>query len=223
MGLGGMMFLVPAVIVGGQLVVAVADRPPTVNFEQTCRAAATGELRMDDKFELCVADEKRARDQLGRQWASFNPDARARCTRMSTGHAASYIELLTCLEMDKSAAKRPGHDGTTGLFFTAPERSVTDEAADPGPGRPGPVTPPRQQGVAAVPAPVVTPSTPGPSVSPGPTTLSPPPASPLPPSPTALSAPPASEPPPSQAASEGQALYQSFCRSPFGYVLPNCR
>jgi hypothetical protein len=209
------MILVPAVIVGGALVVAVADRPPVVNFEPTCRAAATGELRTDDRFETCVGDEKRARDQLSREWASFAPGARERCARMSTGHASSYIELLTCLEMDKSAGKRPGHDNTTGIFFTAPEGPVTEgsDATDPSQNRPGSVVTPRQQPVAAVPAPVVTPP-PGPSTAPTP--LSPPPMT--------SSPPPASPPPPlpAQAASQEDALYQSFCRSPFGYVLPNC-
>jgi hypothetical protein len=149
------MILMPVVVVGGHLVVAVADRPPVVNFEKTCRAAATGELRMSDQFEVCVADEKRARDQLVQGWASFDAGARTRCARMSTtGEAASYIELLICLEMDQSARKLPSHDGTGGIFFTAPERpaSERDEVAEPGQG-PAPNAEPRQQGVAAVPAP----------------------------------------------------------------------
>jgi hypothetical protein len=99
---GGADIMIPAIIVGGHLAVAVADRPPVVNFEQTCREETTGEMRTNDKFEVCIADEKRARDQLAAQWSSFDPAARTRCARTSTsGHAASYLELLVCLELDQ--------------------------------------------------------------------------------------------------------------------------
>jgi hypothetical protein len=191
------MILMPAIIVGGHLVIAVADRLPVVNFEQTCRAA-TGELRMNDRFETCVADEKLARDQLAQQWASFDPGARARCASMSTtGRASSYIELLTCLEMDRSARKLPGHDGTTGIIFTVPERSVNerDEATGPSQSRPGPIAQPAQQPVAAVAVPVVPP-----------TSSAPPPV-----------------PSPAQAVSQDEVLRQSVCRSLLGAILPNCR
>src|SRR3984885_587463 len=125
--MGGVMILMPAIIVGAHLAVAVADRPPAVNFEQTCRATETGGLRINDRFETCIADEKLARDQLTQQWASFNPGARARCASMSTtGRVSSYVELLTCLEMDQSVRKIPGHDGATGIFITAPERPVNE-------------------------------------------------------------------------------------------------
>jgi hypothetical protein len=240
------MILMPAVIVGGHLVITVADRPPTVNFEPTCRAAATGELRTSDRFETCVADEKHARDQLAQQWASFDPGARARCARMSTaGHSASYIELLTCLEMDQSARKRPGHDATTGIFFTAPERPMIERDAptDAGQNQPAPIVQPPQQPVAAAPAQVVPPRLPGPPMSlPPPVSSGPPPLSALLPSqaapppspgpptsaPLTLAAPtPASPPSPpqelSQEVSSEELLRQSFCRSPLGYVLPNCR
>jgi hypothetical protein len=202
--MGGVMILMPAIIVGGHLAIAVADRPPVVNFGQTCRATEAGGLRINDGFETCVADEKLARDQLARQWASFDPGARARCAGMSTtGHASSYVELLTCLEMDRSARKLPGHDGTTGIFITAPERPVNerDEATYPSQSRPQPIAQPPQQPIAAVPAPAA------------PLSLQQPP----------LSAPPPEPPPsPAQAVSQDGVLHQSFCRSPLGFILPNC-
>jgi hypothetical protein len=189
-----MMMLMPAIIVSGHLAVAVADRPPVVNFEQTCRVAESGGLRINDRFETCIADEKLARDQLAQQWASFNPGARARCASMATtGGASSYVELLTCLEMDRSVRKLPGRDGGPGIFITAPERPVNerDEATYPSQGRPGPIAQPAQQPVAAAPAAVVPPPEPPPS--------------------------------PSQTVSQEGALHQSFCRSPLGFILPNCR
>jgi hypothetical protein len=187
-----------------------------------CGPATGGEFRadlardrkrrvaMNDRFETCIADEKLARDQLGRQWASFDPGARARCASMSTtGRASSYIELLTCLEMDRSARKLPGHDGTTGIIFTAPERPVNerDGATDPSQSRTGLIAKLPQQPVGAVPAPVVPPPSPQPPLTPPPPTLSAPPL----------------VSPPSQAVPRDEVLRQSVCRSPLGVILPNCR
>jgi len=214
------MIMIPAIIVGGHLAVAVADRPPVVNFEQTCREETTG--RTNDKFEFCIADEKRARDQLAAQWNSFDPGARARCVRTSTsGHAASYLELLVCLELDQADREVHGQGSTAGITTTEPGRSVgeRDEASDSSPSRPGPIAAPSR------PAPVAAPSRPAPiprsvqqpvarsAVAPP---AEPPPAEPLPISPS----PPTSAPPPP---SQAELLQQSLCRSPLGYVLPGCQ
>jgi hypothetical protein len=230
--MGGRMILIPAIIVGGHLVVAVADRPPVVNFEQTCREATTGDRRLNDKLENCLADEKRARDQLARQWSSFNPGARTQCARESTGgHAASYIELLTCLELDQADREVHGQGSTAGMLFTAPERPAGEraEAADPPQSRPGPAADPAQTRSApgadpsqSRPRAVANPSRPAP-VAQGvqqPVAAAAPPTAP--PAAEALPISPA-PPPPSEPISQAEVLQQSICRSPLGYVLPSCR
>ena len=203
------MIMIPAIIVAGHLTVAVADRPPVVNFEQTCREEA---IRTNDKFEICVADEKRARDQLARQWSSFDPGARARCARTSTsGRAESYLELLVCLELDQADREVHGQ-GTTGLNIMEPERPARerDEARDPGQSRPAPVAAPSR------PAPIPrSPQQPAARPAAAPPVAAPP-AEPPPISPS----PPVSEPQPT---SQAEVLQQSICRSPLGYVLPGCR
>jgi hypothetical protein len=220
----GLMIMIPAIIVAGHLAVAVADRPPVVNFEQTCREEA---LRTNDKFELCIADEKRARDQLAAQWSSFDPAARARCARTSTSsHAASYLELLVCLELDQADREVHGQ-GTTGITIMQPERPVggRDEPTDSSQSRPAPAAAPSrpapiprspQQPVArsAAAPPAAAPPAAAPPAAPPP--VAPPPAEPVPISPS----PPLSEPQPT---SQAEVLQQSICRSPLGYVLPGCR
>jgi hypothetical protein len=209
---GGLITMIPAIIVGGHLAVAVADRPPVVNFEQTCREETTGDMRTNDKFEVCIADEKRARDQLAGQWRSFDPAARTRCARMSTsGHAPSYLELLVCLELDQADREVRGQGSTTGIM-TEPGRPVgeRDEATDSSQSRPAPVAAPSRP--APIPRslqqPVARSAVAPPAV--------PPPAAPPPMS----SSPPMSAPQPT---SQTEALQQSLCRSPLGYVFPDCR
>jgi len=110
----------------GHLVIAVADKVPTLNIEPSCRGSAqvavpradgqmptTAEIR-----ETCLSKEREAREQLVRQWSDFAGDHRASCTRStSAGGIPSYIELLTCLEIADQARKLPDEPlrGTTGV------------------------------------------------------------------------------------------------------------
>jgi hypothetical protein len=216
--LGGLIIMIPAIVVGGYLAVAVADRPPVVNFEQTCREEMTGDMRTNDKFEVCIADEKRARDQVAAEWSAFDPAARARCARTSTsGHAASYLELLVCLELDQADREVHGQGSTMGITSTEPGRPVgeRDPATDSSQSRPGPIAAPSRP--APIPRSLQQPgarSAVAPPVAPPP--AAPPPAAPPPTAPS----PPMSEPQPT---SQAEVLQQSLCRSPLGYVLPSCR
>ena len=100
------MAFIPALIVGGQLVILVADGVPAINFEQTCREASSVKLGTSERIQDCTDDEKRARDQLSAQWNQYDPVGRTHCTRMAAAsRPSSYVELLTCLEMDQLARK----------------------------------------------------------------------------------------------------------------------
>jgi hypothetical protein len=136
------MIFMPAMIVTGQLVFAVADRIPQVNFERTCREATSGELAVTDRFSVCMQDESAARNELAKSWNGFDAEDRTRCARMATtGQSASYIELLTCLELGQSARKihAEAHAATGGIV--APEASGTALAsAPPDVPAPGPET-----------------------------------------------------------------------------------
>jgi hypothetical protein len=130
------MILFPALLVGGHLLVAVADRVPDLNFEPICRDGEAQKLGVKDDSAICIKDEKAARDQLAQKWDQFDSADRTRCVRMSTTErTASYVEVLTCLEMNHDARKlRQGEDAG----IAAPEPA-------PGPAResPGPAVRPR--------------------------------------------------------------------------------
>jgi hypothetical protein len=108
------MILFPAMMVGGQLLIAVVDQVPDLNFEPICRDAAVAVLGLRDDSAVCIADEKVARAALAKRWSEFASADRARCIRMSTSdRAASYVEVLTCLEMEQEAKKlHRGKEGT---------------------------------------------------------------------------------------------------------------
>ena len=113
------MILFPAMMVGGHLLIAVVDKVPDLKFEPLCREGAAEIRGAKDDSQVCMDDERAARDELAKKWSEFESADRARCIRLSTNdHSASYVEVLTCLEMDLAAKQMRRANGTA---IDAPE------------------------------------------------------------------------------------------------------
>jgi hypothetical protein len=81
----------------------VADNVPKLDVARECKFEVGSSKELQDK---CAEDEKLARDQLQKEWAQFSPTAKRQCIQEATmGDAASYVELQTCLEMEREAQK----------------------------------------------------------------------------------------------------------------------
>ena len=107
--------MIPVLLIGAHLAIAVADPVPTFNVEPSCRQAAAGDIGIKQDLSVCLADEKGAREQLVKEWSGFTPADRGLCTRLSTtGSAPTYTELLVCLEMARDARRLP-KDETLGV------------------------------------------------------------------------------------------------------------
>jgi hypothetical protein len=117
------MILFPAMMVGGHLLIAVVDKVPDLNFEPICREGAAEIRGAKDDRQVCMNDESAARAELARKWSEFASADRARCIRLSTNdRSASYVEVLTCLEIDLAAKKLRQ---TTRAATDAPEPAPT--------------------------------------------------------------------------------------------------
>ena len=97
------MFLpLDAVLLAASLVL-VADRVPTFNVEPYCRKIASRAAPVGDA-DVCMRQEREAREELVKQWAQFHPDDKALCHELHTiGGESTYTELLTCLELRRDA------------------------------------------------------------------------------------------------------------------------
>jgi hypothetical protein len=76
---------------------------PKFDIKATCRRAQpiSGEK---GAFQSCIDDEAQAQKDLSRSWFSFRAASRATCTQETRiGGAPSFVELITCLELDKQA------------------------------------------------------------------------------------------------------------------------
>ena len=97
------------VLVASQLLVAAPAGIPTVNIRKTCEAGAGAMIELSGStvqhdVDVCLTSEQAARDQIIRDWATFLPAEKTQCVQASV-YLPSYIEWLTCLEMEMSVRK----------------------------------------------------------------------------------------------------------------------
>lgn len=85
---------------------AMAQELPTLDVAPLCRAEGKA---APDFAASCMADERKARDELVRLWAQFTRDSKVSCLRLATGipGVQSYVELLTCLQTNKDVQGLP--------------------------------------------------------------------------------------------------------------------
>jgi hypothetical protein len=114
------------------MVMVLAASLPNVDPQKICQNARTAALPEDkaSAFDSCVHDEQGAREQLKQKWSKFSANARATCAEPEA-NMTSYVEMLTCLEMQ------------SGSDFAIGKTPSPDVAA------PSPATPPAAPGAAA--------------------------------------------------------------------------
>jgi hypothetical protein len=93
-----------AVLLGAQTAMALADNPPTLNVGPSCDAAARGAIVIGRDKEACMGDENAALDVLKKNWTQYNSADKVQCVgNVRQGGPASYVELLSCLEIMRDA------------------------------------------------------------------------------------------------------------------------
>jgi hypothetical protein len=91
-----------------QLVTAVANGVPTIDVQKTCRAAAsvTSSTTTQRDIDICVSSEQKAREQMVKDWSQYATGDKARCVQAGPKvYLPSYVEWLTCLEMETAVKK----------------------------------------------------------------------------------------------------------------------
>lgn len=85
---------------------ALAQGVPSFDVAPLCRAEGKA---APDFAASCMDDEKKAHADLVRLWTQFPAESRTNCMRLATGAAGvrSYIELLTCLQINKDVKSLP--------------------------------------------------------------------------------------------------------------------
>jgi hypothetical protein len=112
-------FFVGAIVILAAISTALAKDAglPKLDIETACHASEKAVAAIltvtNDIFASCLSDEKEARDQLDKNWATYPAVDRVRCIQPKE-YMPSYVEWLTCLEMDRDVkAMRKEKPGPT--------------------------------------------------------------------------------------------------------------
>ena len=84
------------------LLAALGASTPQADLNKICEGAQVDALPEDRASALrsCIGDETSARDQIKREWNRFTAADRSNCAP-TPAMQYSYVELLTCLEMQR--------------------------------------------------------------------------------------------------------------------------
>ena len=95
-----MLIHLPIIILTSLHPIAIADAVPKFDIVRECQ----GEGGTKEMQQRCVDDEMQARNQVQAEWIQFSPSAKSQCNQeTSTDGTPSYVEFLTCLEMERDA------------------------------------------------------------------------------------------------------------------------
>ena len=104
--------IVPAMrFTGLGLVVTVAETVLRYDIRSTCRKAValTAMAEGGRTVESCVAGEEAARKDVEKDWTKIPAAERTQCVNtVRADRAASYVELLICLEMTRELTQSSG-------------------------------------------------------------------------------------------------------------------
>jgi hypothetical protein len=93
------------VILSGAACAAYAQPFPSIDVQKMCRASeAVSFADNTATFDVCMSDERAARERLVQDWANVEARDKARCV-LPTEYLPSYTEWLTCLEMERELRK----------------------------------------------------------------------------------------------------------------------
>jgi hypothetical protein len=81
-----------------------AGGPPTLEVGSSCEAAGRGSVVLGRDKKACLGDETTAQDTLKQNWSKYGATDKSECVGMvTTGGPASYVELLSCVEILRDA------------------------------------------------------------------------------------------------------------------------
>ncbi len=115
------MFLpfIPVAVGSHVLLAATSGGIPTINIQDTCRVAAgamvslIGGTTTENALSGCLSSEQGARDLIVKGWSTFSAADRIQCIRPDV-YLPSYVEWVTCLEMERDVRKMRQQEAEAG-------------------------------------------------------------------------------------------------------------
>jgi hypothetical protein len=88
----------PIIILTSLHLTPIADTAPEFDIARVCQS----EGGSNEEQKRCADDETQAHHTLQTEWIQFGPSAKRQCyEEANIDSNPSYVELLTCLEMER--------------------------------------------------------------------------------------------------------------------------
>ena len=99
-----MLIHLPIIILTSLHLTPIADTAPEFDIARVRQS----EGGSNEEQKRCADDETQARDTLQAEWTRFTPIAKRQCyEEANIDSNPSYVELLTCLEMERDVRNPP--------------------------------------------------------------------------------------------------------------------
>ena len=99
------MYVFAPLLLGSHLL-AVADSVPVFDVKKSCQGRDVVAVFAGRNSDTCIQSEEAARDQLKKSWGEFPAKDKVGCVATAKiGGSPSYIELITCLEINRDLDK----------------------------------------------------------------------------------------------------------------------
>jgi hypothetical protein len=106
--------------------------PPVLQVGPSCEAAGRGAVLLGRNKEACLADENQALNTLKQNWSKYVASDKTLCIGMeSTGGPASYVELLSCIEVNRDARDIQSADPLEADLNSPPSTTTGSATAEP--------------------------------------------------------------------------------------------
>ena len=100
-----MLIHLPIIILTSLHPTLIADAVPKFDIARQCQSAGGS----TEEQKRCADDETQARDTVQTEWTQFTPSAKKQCyEEPNIDSTPSYVELLTCLEMERDVKTERG-------------------------------------------------------------------------------------------------------------------
>ena len=100
-----MLIHLPIIILTSLQPTPIADTAPKFDIARICQSAGGS----NEEQKRCAEEETQARDTVQTEWTQFTPSAKKQCyEETNIDSTPSYVELLTCLEMERDVKTERG-------------------------------------------------------------------------------------------------------------------
>src|SRR5262245_27673537 len=101
-------------VVGAHLLLVASNGPPRVDIRTTCQTSVDAVVNLfgnstAESFNGCMKQQNDAFEKIKQNWATYPATAKGHCVQ-TTVYMPSYIEWLTCFEMEIDVTKMRTED-----------------------------------------------------------------------------------------------------------------